>query len=149
MHDIFIELAVAFLKKVAAEANQHTSEKSKVTVNNNTVTLTTPDYLQFAVYGRGPGKNPPLENMLDFVKKKGIIFDNTDARGTAFAIQASIAKNGTKNWVPNAPEALQQFIDKNMGEYQKVLNAEIVKRESEDIDGILRKAFPTEVRLKM
>jgi hypothetical protein len=149
MHDIFIELTVAFLKKVAKESDKHTTEKSKVKVQRNEVVLITPDYLQYAVYGRGPGKNPPLDNMLAFVNKNGIIFDGMDARGTAFAIQASIAKNGTKNWVPGAGNALDEFIDKNIEEYRKELNDEIVRYESKEIDGMLRKAFPPEIVFKI
>ena len=150
MHDIFIKLATAFLEKISEETNKHTSEKATIKVENDGVTMSTPDYLQFAIYGRGPGKNPPLDNILEFVKAKGIIFEGTDQEGTAFAIQASISKKGTKNWVPNAPNALEGFINDTLGDYYKTLNVEVMARQSEDIGKVYsEKNIPTEVKFKM
>mgnify|MGYP003661119463 CR=1 FL=1 len=149
MNDIFIKLAEAFLQKIAKDSDQYTSEKAVIKVSQDAVTLFTPDYLQFAVSGRGPGKKPPLDNILAFVKSKGIIFDGTDQRGTAFAIQASIAKKGTANWKPNAPNALQEMIDDNLGEYYKSLNVEVMARETEETNKIWEKQFPSKVEFRV
>ena len=149
MNDIFIRLAEAFLKKIAQDADQYTSQKSEIKISQDAVTLLTPDYLQFAKYGRGPGKKPPLDNILAFVKSKGIIFDGTDQKGTAFAIQASIGKKGTSNWKPNAPNALQEMIDNNLGEYYKSLNVEVLARETEEANKIWEKQFPSKVEFRV
>jgi len=149
MHDIFIKLATAFLEKVAKESDVHTTEKAEITVDNDGVTLSTPDYLQFAVYGRGPGKKPPLDNIMKFVKAKGIIFDGTDQRGTAFAIQASIGLKGTSNWQPNAPNALSEFIKNNLGDYYDILNVEITAKENDEMSKIYSENIPTQVKFKI
>lgn len=115
------EIAVEFLKMVGKDLDQYTSEKNFVEADDSGVTLFTPNYVRFAVYGRGPGKKPPLDPILKWVSKKGIIFKGTDERGTAFAIQNSIAKKGTKNWKPNAPSIIEESIKKELEKYNKAL----------------------------
>lgn len=148
MYDIFIKLATALLQKVANEVDKHTSQKATISSDSNSVTLSTPDYLQFAIYGRGPGKRPPLDNILQFVKGKNIVFDGLDQRGTAFAIQASIGKKGTSNWVPNAPNALEGFIEDNLGEYLGSLNVQLLDKNSKDVGEIYDKNIPTQMKFK-
>mgnify|MGYP003646331754 CR=1 FL=1 len=149
MHDLFIKIAEAFLRKIADESDEHTSKKSEIKVTNDSVILLTPSHLQFAKYGRGPGKKPPLDNILEFVKGKGIIFEGTDQLGTAFAIQASIEKNGTKNWVPNAPNALQEMVENNLGDYYDELNIELVAVETKKVNDIWERQFPSQVEFKI
>lgn len=52
------------------------------------VILHTPAYTQFMLYGRGPGKMPPLEPIKSWMEEKGLT-------GSAWAIRAHIAKFGT------------------------------------------------------
>ena len=147
----FIDIAKVFLQAVTQQLDKSTSIKGVITEDEkgNSVSLFTPSHIQFAIYGRGPGKRPPLQNMLDFVKKEGIIFDKTDARGTAFAIQASIAKNGTKNFVPNAPDALQQVIDKNIEKYYQQLSQYELSIMSEQILTVFGEQFPKTTQYKV
>lgn len=111
-----------FLLLTTKDLDKYTTEKGVIKVNDTRITLFTPAHIQFARYGRGPGKRPPFEEILEFVKKKGILFDNTDQRGTAFAIQASIGKNGTIGYVKNAPNFLEETLEKNFLEYQEQLS---------------------------
>jgi hypothetical protein len=146
----FIAIATAFLKAVSGELDEYTSEDAKIEqTGENEVTMFTPSHIQFARYGRGPGKNPPLDPILDWISKKGIIFDGTDAKGTAFAIQASIAKKGTKNWIPNAPNALDEVIDKHLREYQKDLNEEVVEEQSEAVNKVWEANIPRSINFKI
>tara|TARA_R110000822_G_scaffold161_1_gene701 strand:- start:11214 stop:11663 length:450 start_codon:yes stop_codon:yes gene_type:complete len=147
----FIDIAKAFLQAMTQELDKSTSTKGVIIEDEkgNSVSLFTPSHIQFAVYGRGPGKRPPLQNMLDFVKGQGIIFDKTDARGTAFAIQASIAKNGTKNFVPNAPDALQQVVDKNIEKYYQQLSQYQLSIMSEQILTVFGEQFPKTTQYKI
>lgn len=112
-----IEIAKQFLQLVSDDLDPYTSEKGYIKVQGNSVTLFTPDYIQFAKYGRGAGKKPPLDNILQFVKKNSIRYEGQTEKGTAFAIQASIAKNGTLNYVKNAPNALDEAINKHLKEF--------------------------------
>ena len=50
--------------------------------------LHTPAYTNFMLFGRGPGKMPPLEPIESWMKAKGL-------EGSAWAIRAHIAKFGT------------------------------------------------------
>tara|TARA_B110001452_G_C15108623_1_gene386474 strand:- start:242 stop:685 length:444 start_codon:yes stop_codon:yes gene_type:complete len=114
-------IAREFLAMVGNKLDKHTSEKSFVKIGIADVTLFTPSHVQFAAYGRGPGKKPPLDPILKWVKREGIIFSGTDARGTAFAIQNSISKKGTKNWQPNAPNVIDEAIKEELSNYSKAL----------------------------
>lgn len=149
MYDIFIKLATAFLEKIALEVDSKVSEKSTIRVDDSGVVLSTADYLQYAVYGRGPGKQPPIDRILEFVSKKGIIFENTDQEGTAWAIAKSISKKGTNNFVPGAPNALEEIIKNNLGEFNSILNLEILQKQTEEVNEAVRKAIPTDVKFKI
>ena len=60
-----------------------------ISSNNPTVILHTPAYTQFLLFGRGPGKMPPLEPIESWMKAKGL-------EGSAWAIRKHIADFGTK-----------------------------------------------------
>ena len=55
---------------------------------NPAVILHTPAYTQFLLFGRGPGKMPPLEPIESWMKAKGL-------EGSAWAIRKHIADFGT------------------------------------------------------
>lgn len=118
---------------VSSHLDQHTTQKGFVEISGNKITLFTPSHIQYAAYGRGPGKKPPLDSMLRYVKTKGIIFANTDARGTAFAMQSIIAKKGTANWVPNAPNVIDEAIEKEIAKYSETLSKAFVIEVNEEV----------------
>ena len=55
---------------------------------NPSVILHTPAYTQFMLYGRKPGRMPPLEPIKSWMEAKGL-------EGSAWAIRQHIAKFGT------------------------------------------------------
>ena len=55
---------------------------------NPAVILHTPAYTQFLLFGRGPGKMPPLQPIESWMKAKGL-------EGSAWAIRKHIADFGT------------------------------------------------------
>jgi len=118
----FEEIARMFLGAVTSELDNYTSIKGEIVKNSSSsFSLLTPEHIHFAKNGRAPGKNPPLEAMLQFIRSKNILFDNMDEKGTAFAMQAIIAKKGTKNYKPNAPDTMETAIAKYQKEYQEQL----------------------------
>lgn len=147
----FVKIAEAFLRAVTEQLDPHTSQKGVIEIDEEgqSVVLFTPAHIQFAKYGRGPGKKPPLDPLLKWVSDKGIIFKDSTAEGTAFAIQASIAKNGTKNWVPNAPNALQEAINENLKDYYEDTSREILAVTNEELDKIYKDTFPPETEFKI
>lgn len=131
-------IAVEFLKAVTGELDPYTKEKGIVELTPMGATLLTPSHIQFARYGRGPGKKPPFENILKWVQEEGIKFDSTDERGTAFAIQALIGKKGTKNWAPNAPSALEEAIKSNMDDFSKELGRKFLITVNDKVSNIYK-----------
>lgn len=117
MDDEVLEIAKQFLELVGKRLDGYTSEKNRVEVGSKSVTLFTPAHIQFAKYGRGPGKLPPIEPLIDWVKQKGIVQEDKEAKGVAFAIAKSISKKGTKNYVKNAPNAIEEAIEEEFDNY--------------------------------
>lgn len=131
----FEDVARSFLEAVTSELDTYTSIKGKIfNSGNSSMTLETPDHIQFAFAGRGPGKRPPLEAMLQLVRSKNILFDGMDEKGTAFALQAIIAKKGTKNHKPNAPDILEATVAK----YQDIYMDELGQSVLVEIDNRLK-----------
>lgn len=145
----FIDIAKEFLLMVSGELDPYTTRDGEIEVGSDRVTLFTPAHIQFAKYGRGPGKKPPLDPILAFVKEKGIIFDNATQRGTAFAIMNSISKKGTSNWVPDAPNALDEAINKNLEGYYKDLSKIIFIEQTKELDKLYEKQFGKEIEFKI
>lgn len=149
----FAEIAVAFLKAVTAELDGFTSEKGVIVADNEnqSVTLFTPGHIQFAAYGRGPGKQPPMEEILEWVKTSGKVqFDSEkEAEGTAWAIAKSIAKNGTKNYVPNAPDLMKEVINDNLKRYYDDVNENIIDLQITEIDKIVKETYPEKIEFKI
>lgn len=132
-------IAKDFFSLVNGDLDKYTDEKGVIKVEKSRVVLFTASHIQFAKYGRGPGKKPPFDSILEFVKKENIRFEGTDERGTAFAIQASIGKNGTKNYVKNAPNALEEALSKNLEDMNLQMSKYLKISYQSEIDGIFNK----------
>lgn len=146
----FVAIAKEFFKAVASELDPYTTEKSKVKVNNfKSVSLTTVKHVQFAKYGRGPGKQPPIDPLIAWVKKKGIVTSDKEARGTAFAIAKSISKKGTKNWKPNAPNAIEEAVSKHILDYYKKLNNFTLDTQFEELQELYKNKVPRTITIKL
>ena len=130
----FEDIARDFLEAVTSELDVYTSIKGKIYGDSDSMTLETPDHIQWAFAGRGKGNRPPLEAMLVLVRSKNIIFDGKDEKGTAFALQAIIANKGTKNHKPNAPDIMETTVAKYQKKYEKELGDSILI----DIDNRLK-----------
>tara|TARA_R110000782_G_scaffold97666_1_gene182664 strand:+ start:140 stop:592 length:453 start_codon:yes stop_codon:yes gene_type:complete len=145
---LFRKIAKEFLLAISKNVDNFTSKKGEIVETaDNELTLLTPSHIQFAKYGRGPGKKPPLDNILEWVKSENVAFAGLSERGTAFAIQNSIAKNGTKNWVPNAPNAMDEAISANSKQYNKELNDTLVVEIRDTYNKQLRKIFPPKMEI--
>lgn len=63
-----------------------------VNVTGTTGQLIGAEYIQYVFKGRGPGKMPPLNKIVDWCNARGI------PRGMAWIIAKNIAESGTKLW---------------------------------------------------
>lgn len=123
----FKEIAMAFLRAVKSDTDTYTSMKAEIVENSSTsFSALTADHLFYAKNGRPAGKNPPLKQMLEFVKSKNILFDGLDSRGTAFAMQAIIKKKGTKNYKPNGTDPLLDAVKKYQNKYEEDLGSHML-----------------------
>jgi hypothetical protein len=144
----FEEIAKMFLGAIKSDTDTYSSIKGEIVKNgSSSFSLLTPDHIQYARYGRGKGKNPPLEAMLQFIRSKDILFDGMDERGTAFAMQAIIAKKGTKNFVPNAPDFMEETISKYQKEYEEEMGKFISVEYDNKLKDELNKIWAEEERL--
>ncbi len=132
-----LALAVGFFKSVATDLNPYTEDDSEIVIESqDTVAMYTPDYLQYAVYGRGAGKAPPLAPILEWVGRRGILFDGRDYEGTAKAIQFLISKNGTVNYTPNPPNALEESLREHYGSFEDSLSQSVLETVDFEIKNI-------------
>lgn len=129
-----LDIAKLFLEDVTGSLDSYTSEKGVITMGENSVSLETPSHIQYAKYGRGPGKQPPFQEVLDWVKREGIQFEDSTEEGTAWAIAKSIALNGTLNYVPNAPNALEEALRKHWENYQVELSGRIKLQVKDEVN---------------
>jgi len=133
-----IDIIKVFLALVKKDLDPYTTRKNVVIQNDETsVSLFTPSHIQFARYGRGPGKQPPISNILEYVKSRNIRFNGLSQEGTAWAIAKSIAKKGTSNYVPNAPNFLEETLLKRLKEFEK----RMADNEAININDILNEEF--------
>jgi hypothetical protein len=131
----FVSIAKDFLLLVKGELDPYTTQKSEIKVANFlSVSIFTPAHVQFAAYGRGPGKQPPLDPLIEWVRKKGIVTGEKNIRGAAFAIAKSIGKKGTKNYVSNAPNVIEEALEKHLHFYANKLNDNHIKKTIEKLD---------------
>tara|TARA_R110002050_G_scaffold90638_1_gene190639 strand:+ start:3488 stop:3946 length:459 start_codon:yes stop_codon:yes gene_type:complete len=134
----FREVAESFLKAVRSDVDVYTSVKGKIFSSGLlSYSLDTVSHIQFAAYGRGPGKAPPLEKMLQMVRSKNILFEGLDERGTAFAIQQKIKRKGTSNWKRGAPNLMETTVKKYQLQYENELGYFV----SVDINDRLKKEY--------
>ncbi len=89
-----------------------------------------PDWFQYMIYGRGPGKQPPPDRMLSWVQNNPQLFSGSDIseKSLAFLIGRKIGREGTdifqgkKKGVDllGAMERAMPELLKDLGEEEKV-----------------------------
>ncbi len=94
----YLDNVVTGLKADAQSKSQKIPENFRVEVDEKGGRLWGADYFQYLVLGRGPGKMPPLDPIIEWAKK----FQGRDKRGRfitdkslAWAVAKKIALHGT------------------------------------------------------
>jgi len=85
------------IKDLKAENAKVPVSQMRVEANNIEGNLFAPDWLQYMIYGRGPGKQPPPDRMLAWVKKNPELLSGSDIseKSLAFLIGRKIGREGT------------------------------------------------------
>lgn len=99
----YLNAIVEGIKQDAAAKNQKIPVSSfRVEVNGDSGKLLAADHFKYLVQGRGPGKFPPPDKMLEFVQNNPQVywdaqrvFANITEQGLAFIIGRKIAREGT------------------------------------------------------
>lgn len=138
-----LAIAREFLELITKDLDKHTSKKGEIKMEGNSIVLLTPSHIQWAKYGRGPGKQPPIDIMLEYVKKGSIKFGGMDSEATAWAMAAGIAKNGTKGFKRNAPNAIEEQITKSFKKYNEKLSKMLSVEINDQVGKAYTKIIPT------
>lgn len=92
-----LELAT---EKILAQYKLYDSELSRsieYQYRNDSFVMLANDYFQYVASGRPPrARKIPVEDLIKWMKRKGIAPSKGDYNATAFAIQQAIYKNGLK-----------------------------------------------------
>lgn len=100
----YFEQVEKSLKDDAASKNQKMPQSFRIAVSNERGTLFGASHLKYLVFGRGPGKMPPTDEIEDWLKRTGMQpptrgksgrFIKVNYQSLAFAIAKIIAKEGT------------------------------------------------------
>lgn len=95
----------------------------------------------YAVNGRRPGKQPPIDTIQSWLEKKGINAD-IPQRSLAFLVARKIGKMGTDIFTGKRPGlALPQIIETRSKEFRKDMREHFREQVKEQVGGQLRKLF--------
>ena len=94
----YLDTTVQAIKDDAQGKNQAIPEGFRVEVSEEGGKLWAADYFKFLVLGRGPGKQPPPDKLIEWVEKNPgrltdakQVFKNITAKGLAYIIGRKIA----------------------------------------------------------
>ncbi len=125
----YLEDVVAGVQTDALAKGQKIPQYFRIVVTEDGGMLFGADYFKYRVFGRGPGKFPPPDKMLEFVKKNPEVlasarqkFKNISEKSLAFLIGRKIAKKGTDIFLGKKPGVdLLGVMDSNMPEFLHAL----------------------------
>ena len=84
------------IKDLSAENAKVPVSQMRVEANNIEGNLFAPDWIQYMIYGRGPGKQPPPDRMLSWVQKNPeLLNSDISEKSLAFLIGRKIGREGT------------------------------------------------------
>jgi hypothetical protein len=80
----------------------------------------------YQIYGRAPGRFPPIQNILDWIEAKRIDTGDISKKSLAFLIARKIAREGTRIYRGEAPGLdFEKITDDNMKLFDRELKDKI------------------------
>lgn len=100
-------------------------------------------YWYYLVYGRKPGKQPPIDSILGWLEKKGITAD-IPQRSLAFLIARKIGRFGTDIYLGKRPGlALPEIFETREKDFRKDLREHYRDKIKDEIGSQLKAIFST------
>jgi hypothetical protein len=72
------------------------------------------DYIYYLEKGRKPGKRPPVDALIPWVKARGMATDDKQARSIAFLIARKIGENGTTIFQKGGSDLISAVVSDQM-----------------------------------
>lgn len=101
-------------------------------------------YFYQQIFGRRPGKRPPIENIFDWIERRGIKprDEDTTLEQLAFLFARKIGREGTEIFKGVSPAlAFNEIVDENVGKFQIELADFKAKQIADMIEIAIRRAF--------
>src|SRR5688572_2399009 len=119
----------SIVSDIASENPKVPVSKFRTEAKESEAKLFAPDWFQYMIFGRGPGKQPPPDRMLSFIEKNPQILSEARStykyiteKGLAFLIGRKIGREGTDIWTGKRKGVgLLDAMEKNMPELLKSL----------------------------
>jgi len=120
-----------------SSGNLEKSLQSKVTGTDTIAVgvMTGSSYIYQLEHGRRPGKQPPIQAILDWINDKGIVADGISERSLAFIIARKIGLEGIQvpNRYNNGGLITNTFTDERLKDLRTILTTVIAKDSINDI----------------
>lgn len=132
-----LEQRIIDLLKEGLDKNSNLAKTAKCIIdyNNNywEISLLLEDYWKWVENGRGPGKQPPIDKIENWVRIKHIAFKTKNgtalsSKSTSFAIAKSISKKGTKG------KYFLKHIQDNIGGLMNIITDIIIEKFNTEIE---------------
>lgn len=145
------DLVLGFLERLRtrAIADLHAKDiskgdlnmKSRVDSSGDAGDLTGDSHWYYTIHGRRPGTQPPLEAILEWVRKKPIVADISE-RSLAFLIARKIGRVGTDIYLGKRPGmALPIIIEEANRDFKQDLKSKLRAEITKDFGDQLRQVF--------
>jgi len=137
----YLEAIEKGLKEDAQSKDQRMPQDFEIKADNLSGQLYAAHYLKYLIYGRGPGKQPPSENILEWVLKNPETTHWTpeEQNSLAYLIGRKIGEEGTDIWQGKKPGIdLLGVMETNMPSLLNELGDNIVTKFQTSLNNTLK-----------
>jgi len=104
-------------------SNSLKTEVVKIGTGSTQAELSGLNHWAFLGNGRRPGKKPPVDPLIEWVKAKGLASEDKEVKKIAYIIQRKIAEEGTLDHQLGGANMFSQIIIENQPQVEEVVSA--------------------------